>query len=612
MVGDRTLTGFLSPKLLAFLLAAAALPASAYTIDCSSGTAFNPGVRGQNPARGVGNRAEILKVSFNTSVRSLPAGGLDADTYDWRNNHSGSDIAHYTTTLDVLRELRDHSSWGVFTANVWGAGYKQGGEFVCQYLGDAGVARLAADWVRYINRIVQIYREGDPVTDPRDAAILESINWTDRTGRPLPRLLKPGEPPVPKAIYWEIGNEPEGDFPGYIRNHALSKEEYSRRYRLIASAMKAEDPGVLVGPCCLDARYVSQILADGGVVDFVAYHPYYVALYNAWPGSQPSVPDLERALAGLGSWMRIQKTRWAAFNRPLIASEYNPINWPAIYQPVARSMAHALAYVESVLVFAAEGVMAAHHWHSPNFFPVPGQAAERLQKRLGNILISQHSEGPNFRLYATRESGKHSVTLWGLNFSDSADRTMTISLTGLSPEYRYRARVHRLKSPGPDTSLTSTDAVWSTDPQIVDDVSNFTVTFEDATLTVIEVDPVAEPPAPLSVRNVDVGGGAFGRQAGVWDAANGEAGGLNNIGLLISTWGKVTRVGQGYFYISDGTPIDDGSGHQGIRVDFPYSGTEGRYVKVTGISSCLRSGARLIRLIRPRSGSDIVEIDMPQ
>jgi hypothetical protein len=555
----------------------------------------------------VGNRAEILNISYNTSMRSLPAGGLDADTYDWRNNLSGNDLAHYTTTLDCLRELRDHSSWGVFTANVWGGGYKQNGEFVCQYLGDAGVAQLAADWVRYINRIVQIYRRGDPITDPRDAAILNSINWTDWNGNPLPKLLEPGEPPVPRAIYWEIGNEPEGDSAGYINNHPLSKEEYSRRYRLIASAMKAEDPNVLVGPCCLNTQYVSQILADGGVVDFVAYHPYYTAIYNAWP----DVSGLQSALVYLGAWMQNQKNTWGVFNRPLLATEYNPINWVLIYHRTAKSMTHALAYVESVFEFAKEGVMAAHHWHSPNFYPTPRQAAEKLQKRLGNVLISHYSDGQYFRLYATRESGKDSVTLWGLNFSDTTDKTLDISLTGLPTGNTYRARIHRLKSPTQDTSLVSSDAVWLTDSQVIEDVSNFAVTFEDATLTVIEVDPVPETPDPLGMKNKDVGGGPHGRQSGVWDAVGGDARGLNNIGLLVKTWGKVTHVGNGFFYISDGTGMYDGSGYEGIRINFPYTGTEGRYVSVTGVSSCLKSGGRLIRMIRPRNGSDITEMDTP-
>lgn len=230
---------------------------------------------------------------------------------------------------------------------------------------------------------------------------------------------------------------------------------------------------------------------------------------------------------------------------------------------------------------------------------------------MGDVLISQYSDGQYFRLHATRESGKDSFTLWGLNFSDSVDKTVTISLTGLPSENTYRAVIRRLKSPTQDTSLASSDAVWMTDLQVVEDLSNFNVTFEDATLTVIEVDPMPVLPGALGVKNKDVGGGAQGKQSGVWDAAGGDARGLNNIGLLIKTWGKVTHVDDGFFYISDGTAMDDGSGYQGIRVNFQYTGTEGRYVSVTGISTCLKSGGRLIRMIRPRKGSDIVEMDVP-
>ncbi len=591
------------------------LESAAITINCSGGSSFNPGVRGVNVPRGDGSRAKSLAVGYDTSLRSLPAGGLDADTYDWRNNKSGSDVGDGITTLQSLQELRDRSSWGVFTANVWGGGYKDTstGEFVCQYIGDAAVAQLAADWVRYINRIVQIYRQGDTITNSQDLQILNSINWTDKFNNPLPKLLAPGETAVPKSVYWEIGNEPEGDyFPGYLRNHGMTKQEYSRRYRLIAAAMKAEDPTIKVGPCVLDPQYVSQIIADGGTVDFIAIHPYYTSIGNAWPGTTPNIAQLETALSGLKGWLNNYRANWISFNKPLIYSEHNPLNWPFMFMPVAQSMTHALAIAESVFTFAEQNVLAAHNWHAPAFFPVPRKMCEKLQERMGDILINSYSDGNNFRLYTTRKSGKDSVTLWGLNFSDTQDVTVNISLTGLNPNKKFRAIVKRLKSFSPDTSLASVDAFdWVEDPNHISNVSNFTVTFEDATVTVIEVNTLPEGPEPVGMKNKDLGGGDFGKQQGVWDANTGDASGTNTIGLLVKIWGKVTYIGSNFFYVDDGSGLSDGSGYPGVRVEHPYSGTLGRYVTVTGISTCKKSGSKLIRVIRPRDGNDIEDGIIP-
>lgn len=81
---------------------------------------------------------------------------------------------------------------------------------------------------------------------------------------------------------------------------------------------------------------------------------------------------------------------------------------------------------------------------------------------------------------------------------------------------------------------------------------------------------------------------------------------LNNIGLLVTTFGKVTYSTTGYFYVDDGYELQDNSGHIGIKVlgTVPVGEGEdpaGRFVRVTGISSCFKSPAPdtdLYRLIR--------------
>lgn len=81
---------------------------------------------------------------------------------------------------------------------------------------------------------------------------------------------------------------------------------------------------------------------------------------------------------------------------------------------------------------------------------------------------------------------------------------------------------------------------------------------------------------------------------------------LNNIGLLVTTFGHVTYSTTGYFYLDDGAELQDISGHIGIKVlgTVPIGQGEnpiGRFVKVTGISSCFKAPAPdtdLYRLIR--------------
>lgn len=106
----------------------------------------------------------------------------------------------------------------------------------------------------------------------------------------------------------------------------------------------------------------------------------------------------------------------------------------------------------------------------------------------------------------------------------------------------------------------------------------------------------------LLLPNRSIGGGDWlydpltgAGQRGQTDVAH-----LTNIGLLVSTTGKVTHTDTGFFYLDDGSMLDDGSGYIGVQVT-----TEGlsmpafdSYVKVTGVSSCYRAGSDLFRLIR--------------
>lgn len=119
---------------------------------------------------------------------------------------------------------------------------------------------------------------------------------------------------------------------------------------------------------------------------------------------------------------------------------------------------------------------------------------------------------------------------------------------------------------------------------------------------------------PLTLSNRSVGGGDWyydastgAGQKGVRDGTRSGsavyASGLNNIGMLITTTGRVTYVGSGYFYVDDGSNLADDSGHTGIKVigSVPVaSGVSpvGKYVKVTGISTCFRAASPSTDLYR--------------
>lgn len=140
----------------------------------------------------------------------------------------------------------------------------------------------------------------------------------------------------------------------------------------------------------------------------------------------------------------------------------------------------------------------------------------------------------------------------------------------------------------------------------------------------------SEPPAPVYVSNKMIGGSALNEfTPGV---ANGK--GLNNIGLLVRTSGKVTFIDttNQFFYIDDGSSCVDGTRRpdnsvvKGIRVSYgglasgvpaitPYA-VDSRVV-VTGIvSTCVvppppQIGGLVRPNIRLRKQDDLVLSPLP-
>lgn len=93
-------------------------------------------------------------------------------------------------------------------------------------------------------------------------------------------------------------------------------------------------------------------------------------------------------------------------------------------------------------------------------------------------------------------------------------------------------------------------------------------------------------------------------QQGVLDLPGKYSQAVNNIGLLVNVLGEVKYVASSYFYISDGSAVDDGSGYPGVKIvgTIPGLGPHtGKHVLVTGISSCFQTGTDLRRLVRARN-----------
>jgi hypothetical protein len=132
----------------------------------------------------------------------------------------------------------------------------------------------------------------------------------------------------------------------------------------------------------------------------------------------------------------------------------------------------------------------------------------------------------------------------------------------------------------------------------------------ERTIRATSVDVINKLLTPLSPRgmlNRSVGGGDIGR------STKGVTGGvgLRNIGLLISTWGRTTYVGgdgEDYLYIDDGSRLNDGSGHIGLKIRCGKVSKPplGALVRVTGISSCEDATGKVIPLVRVRKQADLV------
>ncbi len=118
-------------------------------------------------------------------------------------------------------------------------------------------------------------------------------------------------------------------------------------------------------------------------------------------------------------------------------------------------------------------------------------------------------------------------------------------------------------------------------------------------------------PEPLAVSCRWLGGAGDGYVPATGAGQPGVRGGagLNNIGLFVRVFGRVTYVdpsGQ-FINVSDGSGVADETGRDGVQVwmsgiPLPAAGS---YLEVKGISSCRRSGSDIYPRLLPRNGLDV-------
>lgn len=440
---------------------------------------------------------DTLAASFNTSMR------FGGDGYNWKTRTAEWNSST-RSTLQALRDARDRNSYVQMCLNTRGIGSGNGSTWAYTDQSAETLAALAADWVYYCNKLVPLKRQGDALT-AQEQAILDSMSWGSDA-----KLLAPGEAATSRVDYWEIGNEPEGPYPP----PALSPADYAARYNTITKAMLAVDPTIKVGPCVMSAdngnAWLDAVFANrNNRVDFVAYHPYGPLYSITRSTGVLNANDLAIGMNRIKQQQadRRQKVvdRLTANNRsastPLIASEWNPSSWEGTwYFGLHQTVAQGLGVAETIFSFAELGFVAAQYWDFPNYpsstaIETPGfKVFKEMQARQPARLVYSCVDGA-FRLYVTLNNEGNQLVVWAINMSETDDKPVRLQLTG--PFRATRAIERRLANTSGDTSLATrniyTDAAdkiaWiESDRTGQLDPRDFTVTIEDATLTMLIFD----------------------------------------------------------------------------------------------------------------------------
>ena len=532
---DSMLIKFEANGNTAYFDAAQPIPSVSHSINLGqAGRSLNHKIFGQAVPTSGGSEAfehamndSTVGVAGGASIRGV-AGGLSADTYDWKLR-TGSVVGEFGVpgrpTLEYLRYARNENAELFITVNTRGTGTGVSSQdFVWQSTNATPLASLAADWVRYANKIVPQYRQGDALS-PSDAAIVNSLTWGN-----YDRLLANQEPATSSVKYWEIGNEPD---VGITDSHGtafdLTPAQYADRYVQISTAMLAQDPTIKVGPVVKrgvndagnapDPWLLAVLARPDARVDFISYHPYQ-NIFDPYlsEGTLPTPQSLEIRLRGVKQKQNeeysliqsaiqtnntVPSRPQRSLSTPTVASEWNVSSQNSNGTFVARSVGHALGSAETMFTYAENSnMLAAQYWVWPVKYwegtPTPlYRLYQALEAHAGDTLVESYSDGNSFRMYTTTDTTKREIALWGLNFSDTADKLMKLSLINAKWNLNgSKVTLMRLAhTNGSDLSLLDSTSANASDPLSIDwistdltgqiDFSNFQLNFEDATITLL-------------------------------------------------------------------------------------------------------------------------------
>lgn len=487
-------------------------------IDCATnGTSFHRGVRGLALSDDSIDRPEYsvaipksLEVAPGSSIRGV-ATGIAAELYDWRVRNG----QHRPPTLEFLRYARNTDSELFLGANIRGLVQPNpNGGFFYYDTNATTLGSMAADWVRYVNHIVPTYRQGDSITNSRDAAILNSLTWSSSyPGDTFDTLLAPAEAAVPSVTYWEIGNEPTVGTTAYSvsNSYTLNATNFHARYAAVAKAIKAENPSVKVGPTIIDGNreksQLAAVVADLSVpIDFIAYHPY--EKMDLLTDPTQITMDLGSVYSHQTLTYNLTRQTVADYGRDpntieYAATEVNVSDWPSSDTINEAQMAHALGTVETVFTHARLGLVASQYWVWPTHryygteYPV-FKAYQGMRDYMGDTLLSVYAHGDT-RVYVTRDSRTGELVVWAMNFNNQSNATVQLQFQNL-PKVQ-QATLLRLQSLSGTTTLFSAnlapdmtggptaDVGWTSLSFTNQDLSNFTLNLPAATLSLVVIQP---------------------------------------------------------------------------------------------------------------------------
>lgn len=262
--------------------------------------------------------------------------------------------------------------------------------------------------------------------------------------------------------------------------------------------------------------------------------------------------------------------------------------------------------------------------HQTTFDVLFGKSSESLDLIATGLTEPAFNPGPlerrtkyYWRVVAHNDCGGTEGPLWSFT-TESAPITKPangasvelrqVALTEAKPGYFYvetRTRESGIRVEKASHGLSIGDVVNITGTMRTN--ANYERYVEAAEITNV---PLTEFIKPLGMANKSVGGSDwfYNPSTGAGQRGIDGCNGLNNIGLLVSVWGKVVSKGRGWFYIDDGSSVKDGTGITGIYCELPEgvaAPSVGEFVRVTGISSCELYEGALVSVIALRNADDI-------